>query len=251
MTFEGMLISAAREIKDGEIIFAGFQWPLLAAIFAKMTHAKNAILAFEGGIIKDDLPERFPSSTTDSVLFPALLSGGTVDTMGMLQAGHIDIGMLNASTVDRFGNINTSFVGGRKTPKVRLAGGGGAPDIACLAKRHVILLDGHEGRRLPEKVDFITSPGYITGRDAREKIGLRGGPSALITPLCVFRFDKNGEAYLDTLHGGASVKEVRERTGWKLKVAKNIKMAKKPSERELRILRNLIDEAGGFYNIPE
>jgi len=243
-----MLISAAREIRDGEIVFAGFQWPLLAAIFAKMTHAKNSILAFEGGIIKDDLPERFPSSTTDAVLFPALFSG---DTMGLLQAGHIDVGMLSASTVDKLGNINTSFVGSRRAPKVRLAGGGGAPDIACLAKRHVILLDEHEKRRLPEKVEFITSPGYIRGRTSRTNAGLGGGPSALITPLCVFRFDKSGEAYLDTLHGGASVEEVRERTGWELRVAKNIKRAKKPSETEFRMLRNLVDEAGEFYNLPE
>lgn len=246
-----MLVSAAREIRDGEVVFVGFQWPLLAALFAKMTHAKNAILVVEGGVIKDDLPGRFPSSTTDAALFPALLSGGTMDTMGLLQAGYIDVGMLSASMVDRFGNINTSFVGSRKTPKVRLAGGGGAPDIACLAKRHVILLDEHEKRRLPEMVKFITSPGYMTGRDARASAGLGGGPSALITPLCVFRFDKNGEAHLDTLHDGTSVEEVRERTGWELKAAKNMKRAKKPSEKELRVLRSLIDEAGEFYNIPE
>jgi glutaconate CoA-transferase subunit B len=157
-----------------------------------------------------------------------------------LQAGRIDVGFLEGAQIDKFGNINSTVIGDYKTPKVRLPGSGGACDIACLAKR-ILMVTTHERRKFPEKVDFLTSPGFLTGRKERERLGLDGGgPDAVITDLGIMRFDREtGEMVLTSVHPGVAVEDARNNTGWNLRVTDDLKITEEPSEKELLILRQL------------
>ena len=164
--------------------------------------------------------------------------------MSLLQSGRVHLGFLGAAEVDRFGNLNSTQV---QEPRglIRLPGSGGACDIASLAHRFVVLLD-HKKERLPERVSFMTSPGYGDGRDWRKKVGLpRGGPSSVITTKAILRFDRDGEAYLDSVHPGIEVDDVLSSTGWKLGLAKNVQQTPQPSDAELKSIREYDKE--GFW----
>jgi glutaconate CoA-transferase subunit B len=164
--------------------------------------------------------------------------------MSLLQSGRVDLGFLGAAEVDRFGNLNSTQVQGPRG-MIRLPGSGGACDIASLAHRFVALLE-HKKERLPERVSFMTSPGYGDGGDWRKKVGLpRGGPSAVITTKAVLRFDENGEAYLDSVHPGIEIEDVLSNTGWKLRVAKSVSQTAEPSSEELQAIREY--DKQGFW----
>jgi glutaconate CoA-transferase subunit B len=172
------------------------------------------------------------------------MSGGLVEIMGMfLQAGWVDVGFLSGSQVDKFGNINTTVIGDYDAPKSRLPGSGGANPIGSLVRRTIIIAL-HDRRRLAEKVDFITTPGYIDGGNGRARVGLPPdtGPCALITNKAVLRFDKqSGEAYLATYHPDTSVDEVVANTPWDLKVADDVHETEPPTAEELRVIREVLD----------
>jgi len=155
------------------------------------------------------------------------------------------VGFLSGSQVDKYGNINTTVIGDYHNPKSRLPGSGGANPIGSLAKR-VIIIALHDSRRLAERVDFITTPGYIDGPGARERWGLPAGtgPSAIITNKAILRFDpESKEAYLASYHPGSSVEEVVRLTPWKLKVADDVHETEPPRREELRVLREILDPA--------
>ena len=155
----------------------------------------------------------------------------------------MDVGFLAGSQVDKFGNINTTVIGSYDAPTNRLPGSGGANPIGSLAKR-VLIIALHDTRRLAERVDFITTPGYIDGPGAREKWGLPAGtgPQALITNKAVLRFDpQTKEAYLASYHPDTSVDEVRKNTPWDLKVADDVHETEPPTAEELRVLREVLD----------
>jgi len=238
---ELMAITAVKELRDGEIVFVGIGLPNLAVNLAKRTVAPNLVMIYEAGVI-DANPSRLPLSIGD----PCLVSGAkSVCSMFevfslYLQAGRIDVGFLEGAQIDKFGNINSTVIGDYKTPKVRLPGSGGACDIACLAKR-ILMVTTHERRKFPEKVDFLTSPGFLTGRKERERLGLEGGgPDAVITDLGIMRFDREtGEMVLTSVHPGVAVEDARNNTGWNLRVADDLKITEEPSEKELLILRQL------------
>jgi glutaconate CoA-transferase subunit B len=238
---ELMAISAARELKDGEIIFVGIGLPNLATNLAKRTHAKNIKMIYEAGVIGAN-PTRLPLSIGD----PCLVSGAqSVCSMFevfalYLQAGRIDVGFLEGAQIDKFGNINSTVIGDYKTPKVRLPGSGGACDIASLARR-ILIITRHDKRRFPEKVDFVTSPGFLGGKTERERLKLEGGgPEEVITDLGIMKFDREtGEMMLTSLHPGVKVEEVKQNTGWDIKISKDLEVTKEPSENELTILREL------------
>jgi len=162
-----------------------------------------------------------------------------LDVMGFLQQGRVDVGFLGAAEVDRLGNLNTTW-GQRGGRLQRLPGSGGACDIASLAHRTVVLL-AHERERLPERVAYITSPGYGSGENWRAAQGLPAGsgPSAVITTLAVLRFEADGEAFLASVHPGVSVEEVLANTGWKLRVPGKVDQTPAPSPKELGIMRKL------------
>jgi glutaconate CoA-transferase subunit B len=170
--------------------------------------------------------------------------GGLVNVMGMfLQGGHVDVGFLSGSQVDKFGNINTTAIGDYAAPKSRLPGSGGANSIGSLARK-VLIIALHDKRRLVDRVDFVTTPGYIDGPGGRERWGLPAdtGPSVIITNKGVMRFDpETREAYLVTYHPGNSIDEIVENTGWDLKVADDVGETEPPSAEELRVIREVID----------
>jgi len=242
---ELMVAAAAREIKDGEVVFVGMRLPLIAFVVAKRTHAPNAIGLFENGVVRATPARELIYTMAD----PPNILGATqcldmLSVMSLLQSGRVHLGFLGAAEVDRFGNLNSTQVQGPKGV-VRLPGSGGACDIASLAQRFVVLLE-HAKHRLPERVSYITSPGNGNGQGWRRRVGLpRGGPSAVITTKAVLRFGEDGEAYLATVHPGISVDDVLANTGWKLRVAENVHETSVPTATELQAIREYDKE--GFW----
>jgi glutaconate CoA-transferase subunit B len=240
---EMMTIAASRTLKDGAICFVGIGIPSTAAILAKSSHAPNLFLIYESGTVNTD-PKRLPLSIGDGELANEALS-----VVGMpeifnywLQPGHIDVGFLGAAQIDRFGNINTTFIGNSyDDPKVRLPGAGGATEIAGACKEVIIIIKQSK-RTFVEKIDFITSLGFGDGPGSREKHGLIGnGPRYVITDQGILEPDPiTKELTLVSLHPGVSVESAIENTGWDLKVADTILTTDEPKDFELKKVRELI-----------
>jgi len=233
-----MVAAAAREIADGEIVFVGMRLPLLGFLLAKSTHAPTAVGIYELGIVRDTLAPA-PILTMGDLpnLYRAQWCADSADVMGLLQQGAVDAGFIGGAQLDRFGNLNTSYIGSLTAPQTRLPGSGGACDLASLARRHVIIM-AHEKRRLVERVDYITSPGYGVGRGWRESVGLtRGGPSTVITTLGILRFDPDTrEMVLVSVHPDVSVASVRDNTGWPLRAEDQPELTPAPTRIELEML---------------
>ncbi len=242
---ELMVAAAAREIRDGEVVFVGMRLPMIAFVVAKKTHAPRAVGLFENGVIRSTpSPELIYTMADPPNLLGATQTADMLTVMSLLQSGRANLGFLGAAEVDRFGNLNTTQVQGPKG-LTRLPGSGGACDIASLAHRFVVLLE-HSRHRLPERVSFITSPGNGEGRGWRQRVGLpRGGPAAVITTKAVLRFREDGEAYLDTIHPGVTREDVLANTGWKLRVSPNVRETMPPSAAELQAIREYDKE--GFW----
>ncbi len=240
-----MVASAAREIRDREIVFVGMRLPLIAFVVAKKTHAPNAVGLFENGVIRSTpSPELIYTMADPPNILGATQCLDMLSVMSLLQSGRVHLGFLGAAEVDRFGNLNSSEVRGPKG-LTRLPGSGGACDIASLAQRFVALLD-HSKQRLPERVSFLTSPGNGDGKDWRRRVGLpRGGPSAVITTKAVLRFGEDGEAFLASVHSGVEVDDVVANTGWRLRVADDMVATPEPSAEELKAIREYDKE--GFW----
>jgi glutaconate CoA-transferase subunit B len=236
-----MVIVAARELNDGESVLVGVGVPNLAANLAKRLQAPNLLMVYESGAVGSN-PSRMPLSIGD----PCLVSGAkSVCSMYeqfayYLQGGRIDVGFLGGAQIDKFGNINSTVIGSYKTPKVRLPGSGGACDIASNVKK-IIVITPHEKRRFVEKVDFLTSPGFIDGKDGWRRLKLQGGgPYAVITNLCTFKFDDaTGEMTVVALHDGVTIEQVQENTPWLVKVADELKSTPPPKKEEIDTLRAL------------
>jgi len=237
---ELMVAAAAREIRDDELVFVGMRLPLLAFLVARRTHAPRAVGLFENGVIRETpAPELLYTMGDPPNLRGATQSGQMIDVMSLLQQGRVDVGFLGAAEVDRFGNLNTTW-GHRNKEMQRLPGSGGACDIACLARRTVVLLV-HDRSRLCERVGHVTSPGYGAGNGWRRTQGLPldSGPAAMITTLGVLRFGHDGEAYLASVHPGVSVEEVLANTGWTLRVADELLETLPPRDAELAVMREI------------
>lgn len=243
---EIMVAQAALEIRDGEKVFVGMRLPLIAFVVAKRTHAPNAVGLFELGVVRDEPASELLYTMGDPPnVTGAMWCARTIDLMGLLQRGEVDAGFIGGAEIDRHGNLNTTAIGAdRAHPTVALPGSGGGADIASLAHRLIVLMP-HDRKRLRERVDFITSPGFGDGGDWRQRVGLlRGGPAVLITTLGVFRFVE-GEAVLASYHPGASVAQCVANTGWPLRVAPNVRETPPPSHEVLGIIRSYDSE--GFW----
>ena len=242
---ELMVAAAAREIRDGEVVFVGMRLPLIAFVVAKQTHAPNCVGLFENGVIRTrPAPELIYTMGDPPNLLHATQCLDMMGVMSLLQSGRVDLGFLGAAEVDRFGNLNSTQVQG-KHGIIRLPGSGGACDIASLAHRFVAMID-HEPHRLPERVSYITSPGNGDGAGYRKRAGLpRGGASAVITTKAVLRFGEDNEAYLHSHHPGVTVEEVVRSTGWKLHVSENVTETPSPSSDELKAIREY--DKQGFW----
>lgn len=240
---EFLAILTSREISDGETAFLGVGAPLLGGLLAQKTHAPNAIIAMESGSI-GPLPKRLILGVGDNACIEnALCSNSLWRLFSDLQNGAFDIGCISGAQVDKFGNLNSTCIFGEgdyRTPAARLPGSGGANDIANSARRTVYIMPLQK-RRFLDRVNYITSCGYIDGPDARSRLRLPGGgPVAIITNICIFRFDKNtGEAYLDSVKEGVAPDEIRDNVSWDLKVAPDVKIIEPPTIEQIDILRSL------------
>jgi glutaconate CoA-transferase subunit B len=239
------VVAAAREIVDGDVVFVGMRLPLLGFLLAKATHAPDAVGVYELGVVRDEVAPG-PILTMGDLpnLHRASWLADTADTMGLLQSGRVDVSFIGGAQIDRFGNLNTSYIGGAQRMETRLPGSGGACDLACLAKRHIIIM-AHERRRFVAAVDYITSPGYGDGPGWREQVGLPGGgPAAVITTLGVFGFNpETREMTLRSIHPGVSVDTIRANTGWSLNVETEMVETPKPTSLEIETLSRF-DPAG-------
>ena len=244
---ELMVVCAARQIQENERVFVGMRLPLLAFALAKRTHAPNCVGLFETGIMRDTPSAELLYTMGDLPnITEALWTTRTVNLLGLMATGEIQLGFIGGAEIDRYGNLNTSTIGTDwSAPNVRLPGSGGGADIASLSHRLAIIMP-HDKHRLRERVDFITSPGYghpdehgPAGVAWRKRVGLpRGGPSALITTIAVFTFDPdNGEAMLQSYHPGSTIEQVQEQTGWPLRLAPDCAETVPPSDNELRVIR--------------
>jgi glutaconate CoA-transferase, subunit B len=245
---EMMVAVAAREIGDGELVFVGMRLPVLAFAVARSTHAPTALGLYEVGLLRAAPAEAFLGTMGD----PPNVAGAHWATrmsnvMALLAQGLVDLGFIGGAEVDRFGNLNTSYIGDFRRPSVKLPGSGGGADIAILSRRWVTLLN-HEKRRLVDRVSYVTSPGHGDGTPGwRKRNGLPGGgPSAIVTTLGVFRFPaEGGEALLASVHPGHTVAEVRAETGWDLRVAPDVGETPAPTGEELTQIRRFDPE--GFW----
>ena len=237
---ELMTINAARMLRDGDVVFVGVGLPNLACNLARRTHAPNLVMIYESGVIGAQ-PARLPLSIGD----PSLVSGAlSVCSMYdifafYLQRGLISVGFMGGAQIDRFGNVNATVIGDYHKPKVRLPGSGGAMEIAAWADRWFIITP-HQKRRFPEKVDFCTSAGFLSGRAQRAKSGVRGGgPQAVVTDFGILEPDETGELVLTQLHPGATAEQAQQNTGWALRTAPQLKNTDPPTVEELALLRDL------------
>ncbi|MBN2548501.1 MAG: CoA-transferase subunit beta [Anaerolineales bacterium] len=242
---ELMTINSARLLRDGDVVFVGVGLPNLACNLARRTHAPNLLMIYEAGVIGAQ-PARLPLSIGD----PTLVSGATgvcsmYDIFALyLQRGNVDVGFMGGAQIDRFGNINATVIGDYQHPKVRLPGSGGSKEIAAWANRCYIMTP-HQKRRFPEKVDFRTSAGFLSGGDERKALGLRGGgPLAVVTDLGILEPDQTGELILTAVHPGKTVEQAKANTGWDLKVSSDLRTTQSPTVEELHILREELDPTG-------
>jgi glutaconate CoA-transferase subunit B len=237
-----MAAVAARELRDGEVVFVGIGLPNLACNLARATHAPNLVLIYESGAV-GAVPERLPVSIGD----PALVTGslmvcGMADVFQcLLQNGRIEVGFLGGAQVDRWGNINTTVIGEYAHPKVRLPGSGGASEIAAHAQRTIVMAK-LDPRAFPEQVDFLTSPGHRCRGRPRRELGLPGsGPVKVITDQAVLEADGTGELVLVALYPGVQTDQVKAGVGWPLRVRTPLLEVSPPGPRELAVLREVLD----------
>lgn len=238
---EMMTIAASRALKNDDVCFVGIGAPSAACNVARLTHAPDITLIYESGTI-GTAPSVLPLSIGDGELCETAATTVSVPEMFRywLQGGRVTVGFLGAAQLDRFGNINTTVIGPYDRPKVRLPGGGGAPEIASSCGE--IFITMKQGRRgMVEKIDFFTSFGHGEGGQARERLGLRTkGPTLLITDLCLWNPDPETKEFTVTsLHPGVTADHVRESCGWPARFADRLEETPPPTELELTTLRDL------------
>lgn len=233
---ELMVVAAAREIHDREVVFVGMRLPLLGFALAKATHAPEAYGLFENGVIRDRPAESFIYTMGDPPnIAGAVACLGLVDVMSLLQQGRVDVGFIGGAEIDPLGNLNTTRTAGGGS-LVRLPGSGGGGDIASLAGRTVLIME-HEPRRFRPTVDYITSPGHFPGRR-------RGGPATLITTLGVFDISPHGTR-IRSLHPGVTLHDVEQATGFPLRRDATVPETPPPNADELAYIRHADPE--GFW----
>jgi glutaconate CoA-transferase, subunit B len=243
---ELMIINAARLLQDGDVVFVGVGQPNLACNLAKRTHAPGLVMIYEAGVIGAE-PARLPLSIGDPTLVSGALSVVSMyDIFTLyLQRGNVDVGFMGGAQIDKYGNINATVIGSDYAhPKTRLPGSGGSQEISAWANR-CYLMTPHQKRRFPEKVDFMTSAGFLTGRKARADTGVRGGGMVtVVTDIGLMEPDEDGELILTAVHPGRTAEEARLNTGWDLKVAPVVRTTEPVTEKELKILREELDPSG-------
>ena len=277
---EWMIVTAARQVQDGQVLMVGTQWPIPVALLAKRLHAPRSVLCFEGGLILEDLPERIPLLTGDACLPSASsLTGDCLSALGaVLHKGLADLAILTAAHVDRFGNLNTTCVGPYDRPRFRFGGSGGACDFGSLAQRTLIVVEQNR-IRFPAAVDFITTPGPSGGRENRRQTresgprpcaanGSRAEQSApsldvaygdsdtpasrrcstVVTTMGLFRCNEGSETVLAGFRSDLSPAQVQDQVQWKLRLSRDCGTLPDPTIDELRTLRRQVDPLGLYLS---
>lgn len=242
-TMEMMISAASRLLEDGKTVAVGTGAPCAAAMLAQKTHAPNLVILFEAGGVAPLLPE-MPISVGDSrTFFRGIMATGMGEIMSTCCRGLVDYAFLGGAQIDKYGNINSTCIGDYRKPKVRFPGSGGANDFASFCWR-TLMLTVHNARRFVNKVDFITSPGYLTGPGERERAGLPAGtgPYKIVTNLAVLGFDaETKEMKLESLMPGVTVEEIKENTEFDLLIPESVPEVEEASGEELRVLREEVD----------
>jgi glutaconate CoA-transferase subunit B len=249
-TLELMAVCGSRAIKNHEVVFVGTGLPMIAALLAKRTHAPKAKIVFEAGFIDSNARDIALSIADSRLGYRASGAIGLVETLGlMLQGGHVDVGFVGAAQIDTHGNLNTTYIGTFEKPSVRLPGSGGGNDIMSSARRTVVIMT-HEKRKMVKKLDYLTSPGFLDGSEARKKAGLLGGgPSLVVTNLCQMDFEpRTKRMRLATIHPNVTIQQVQENTEFELIIPEHIPTTDMPKCQELELLRTI--DPTGIY-IPK
>lgn len=246
---ELMIIEAARHIRNGDVVMVGTGLPMVATTLAMKTHAPELVAVIESGPI-DPVIMQTPISVSDPrAMHEAARLGSLREVLGcVLQRGLVDIGFIGGAQIDQFGNINSTVIGDYRSPKVRLPGSGGANDIACHARRLLIIVS-HEKRRFPLKCDYVTSPGYLNGPGARQRAGLKvlTPTITVVTNLVVMETDaETGLFCVTKLMPGVDLDAVYGNTGFRPGVASTLEEVAPPSDRDLETLREEVDPDGVY-----
>ena len=243
---EVMIVNASRALKESQVVFVGVGLPNIACNLARQSHSPNIQLVYESGIFGAH-PARLPLSIGDPTLVSDATSIVSMADLFMLylQGGLVDTALLGGAQIDRFGNLNSTVIGDYKKPKVRLPGSGGACEIAINARK-VLIIMRLKRRAFVEQLDFLTSPGYLDGGDARSRLGLPGGgPNMVITDRALFDFDPiTKEMTLTEVAPGNTVESIIAEVGWALQVADNVGTTSPPTVGELTLIRKELDPQG-------
>ena len=241
---ELMICCAARALEDGKTVAVGTGLPCAAAMLAQRTHAPNLVVMFEAGGVAPQLPT-MPISVGDSRTFHrGLMATSMCDIMQFCQRGLVDYTFLSGAQIDPYGNLNSTLIGGDyEKPKVRLPGSGGANDLASFCWRTLIVMK-HDSKKFAAKLDFLTTPGYLTGPGSREAAGLPAntGPYRVITDLAVMGYHaQNKRMQVRSLNPGVTLEQVRANTGFELEIADPLETTAAPTAAELAVLRTEVD----------
>ncbi len=240
---ELIVYRAAQEIRDGEIVVIGQGIPMAAGVLARKTHAPNSLIVTEAGLVGID-PFKVPLHIADTSCTRGYSYGCDMFDIftTLVNRGYVDVAFLGVGQIDKYGNVNSSYIGDPNEYEMRLAGAGGAPEFAGHSKRSVFTLSGGE---FVQELDYFTTPGYVDGGNSRYEAGMPegSGPSALITTKGVFRFDeKTKEIYLAGIHPGITVEEIKAQVPWDLKIADPLEVTQLPSEEEVNMIRAFAPE---------
>lgn len=242
-TLERMIIASARLLEDNKAVFVGTGMPLLASIVAQRLYAPNLVIVYEGGGVGGQPQGRLPIQVTESLTFHrGIMVGSVHEVFSMAQAGLIEFGFLGGAQVDPYGNLNTTVIGAWDRPKARLPGSGGGADIASGSWRNIILMT-QDARKFVPQVDFITSPGYLTGPGAREAAGLaaNSGPYRVVTQLGIYGFPEQTRrmTLFKTFAGVKVPEDIEAASGFDIPVASDLTVEPDPTEEELEVLYSL------------
>lgn len=238
---EMMIVAASRLLEDRKAVVTGTGMPVLATLLAQKTHAPRLAIIYEAGSMCPYPPPTIPISVGDSMtMWKAIMTSSMDYVMSFIQSGYAEYALLGGAQIDKYGNLNTTVIGPHDSPKIRLPGSGGANDFGALCWKTIVLMR-QDRLRFVEKLDFLTTAGYLSGLGSREKVGLprNTGPWRVVTQLGVYGFDDERKMTLMFLYPSSTIENVRENSSFQIGISERIKTIAEPTSKELNILRDL------------